>query len=96
MPFEAKKPCMKEPRKKTTHKPPRNVRRLTFPQAKGKTVELVELFTHRDFPSVSIRFDDSTDLTVVIDPVLTFSATFSRWKKGNDRVLKRWPAIRGE
>jgi hypothetical protein len=40
-----------------------------------------------------VRFQDSTDLTVVVDPALTFSATYSEWKKG-ERVLKRWPVVR--
>ena len=75
---------------------PVNNRRVIFPEARGRTVELVELFTDSDFPCVSIRFQDSTDLTVVIDPVLTFSASFSKWKDGNECVLKRWPLIRSE
>jgi hypothetical protein len=96
MPFEAEKPRMKESRKKAPRKRPRNARRLVFPQAKGRTVEWVELSTDLDFPCVSIRFQDSTDLTVVIDPLLTFSASFSKWKEGNERVLMRWPMIRSE
>jgi len=88
---------MKKPsRKKASRKNPIYNRRVVFPEAKGRTVELVELFTDPDFPCVSIRFDDSTDLTVVIDPVLTFSASFSKWKEGNERVLMRWPMIRSE
>jgi hypothetical protein len=89
----------KQPDKKKTlgtalkpRKPPSD--RVVFPEARGRTVELVELFAGGDYNCVSIRFQDSTDLTVVVDPALTFSASFSRWKAGNERVLKRWPAIR--
>jgi hypothetical protein len=32
--------------------------------------------------------------TFVIDPALTFRADYSEWKAGNQKVLKRWPAIR--
>jgi hypothetical protein len=46
-----------------------------------------------DFPCISIRFQDNTDLTVVIDPGLTFTDEYSRWKDGNQKVLKRWPAV---
>jgi hypothetical protein len=69
----------------------RSSRHVKFPQARGRIVEMVELFTDPDYPCISIRFQDSNDLTVVIDPALTFSATYSEWKKGNGRVLKRWP-----
>ena len=80
-----------------TKKPkPLNHRGVIFPEVRGRTVELVELFTDSDFPCVSIRFQDATDLTVVIDPALTFSASFSKWKDGNECVLKRWPLVRSE
>jgi hypothetical protein len=44
----------------------------------------------------SIRFTDRTNLTVVIDPWLSFQADYSRWKAGNQRVLKRWPVFRSD
>ncbi len=42
--------------------------RVEFPQAKGRTVELVELFVSDGYSCVSIRFQDKTDLSVEIDP----------------------------
>jgi hypothetical protein len=54
------------------------------------------LSTDSDFPCVSIRFTDSTDLTVVIDPWLTFQVDYSKWKAGNQKVLKRWPVFRSD
>ena len=59
-------------------------------------MEKVELSADSDFPCVSIRFQDNTDLTVVIDPWLTFQADYSRWKDGNQKVLKRWPVFRSD
>ena len=44
-----------------------------------------------DFNCISIRFQDDTDLTFVIDPALTFRAAYSRWKAGQQKVLKCWP-----
>ncbi len=76
-------------------KPPYN-QWVEFPQAKGRTVELVELIVDSDHHCVSIRFQDKTDLSVVIDPALTFNASFSGWKNGEQRVLKRWPTVRTE
>ncbi|MBZ5508271.1 MAG: hypothetical protein LAO78_22660 [Acidobacteriia bacterium] len=45
---------------------------LEFPQAKGRTVELVELIADTDYHCISIRFKDKTDLSVVIDPMFAF------------------------
>jgi hypothetical protein len=74
----------------------RNSRLVEFPEVKGLTVEKVELSTHSEFPCISIRFTDRTNLTVVIDPWLSFQADYSRWKAGNQRVLKRWPVFRSD
>jgi hypothetical protein len=89
-------------KKQSANKAPRKARRETiytrlvnFPQARGRTVEKVELSLDSDYHCVSIRFKDNTDLTVVIDPALMFQATYSEWKAGNQRVLKRWPLVRG-
>jgi hypothetical protein len=68
---------------------------VEFPQARGRTVEAVELTTDSDFHCISIRFQDDTDLTVEIDPWLTFR-DYSIWKDGNQKVLKRWPVFRSD
>ena len=87
----------KQSAKKATQKTRRDAtcaRLVKFPQARGRTVEMVELSLDSDYHCVSIRFKDNTDLTVVIDPALTFQATYSEWKSGNQKVLKRWPVVR--
>ena len=66
---------------------------VQFPQAKGRTVEMVEMSLDSDFHCISIRFQDETDLTFVIDPALTFQADYSRFKDGNQKILKRWPPV---
>jgi hypothetical protein len=63
---------------------------LEFPQAKGRTVELVELIADTDYHCLSIRFKDKTDLSVVIDSMLMFNANFSDWKTNNQRIIKTW------
>lgn len=77
-----------------THRKTTYARLVEFPQAKGRTVEKVELSLDSDFRCVSIRFEDNTDLTVVIDTALTFRAEYSEWKAGNQKILKRWPLVR--
>src|SRR5437899_2083127 len=74
----------------------RHSRLVQFPEARGRTVERVELSADSDFPCISIRFTDSTDLTFVIDPALTFQADYSEWKAGNQKILKRWPVFRSD
>jgi hypothetical protein len=94
----------KQPASKATlksHRAPkqrkaRYSRLVEFPEVRGLTVEKVALNTDSDFPCISIRFQDNTDLTVVIDPWLTFRADYSRWKDGNQKVLKRWPVFRSD
>jgi len=100
--------AMKKQKKTSPHKAPRKSRRalkqpntrysrlVEFPEARGRTVDRVELSADSAFPCISIRFQDNTDLTVVIDPWLTFQADYSRWKDGNQKVLKRWPVFRSE
>jgi hypothetical protein len=94
----------KQPASKTIHKSRRAPRQrktsysrvVQFPEVRGLTVEKVALSTDSDFPCVSIRSTDNTDLTVVIDPWLTFRADYSAWKAGNQKVLKRWPVFRSD
>jgi hypothetical protein len=87
----------KQPRKKLAQKTRRDAtyaRLVQFPQVRGRTVEKVELSLDSDFHCISIRFKDNTDLTVVIDTTLTFRAEYSKWKAGNQTVLKRWATVR--
>jgi hypothetical protein len=89
------KPVQKGRRRRANGKT-RHARLVEFPQARGRTVEMVELSLDSDFQCVSIRFKDNTDLTVVIDTALTFEAAYSEWKAGNQKVLKRWPVVRSQ
>jgi hypothetical protein len=65
---------------------------------KGKTVASVELFTSKqDSHSLTIRFQDRTDLHLAISPGFTINAEYSKNQGLADpRVLKRWPEIRSE
>jgi hypothetical protein len=91
------KQSRKKPAQKARRKASREAtyaRLVKFPQARGRTVEMVGLSLDADFYCGSIRFKDNTDLTVVIDTALTFRAEYSEWKAGNQKVLKRWPVVR--
>ena len=95
MPRQSRNKTLKARRAPNQHKS-RYSRLVEFPQARGRTVEKIELSVDPSFPCISIRFNDNTDLAVVIDTALTFRAGYSMWKAGNQKVLKRWPVFRGD
>jgi len=66
---------------------------LRFDEIKGKTVDFIELSADADFPYVEIAFDDKTALLVLMDARLTMEPRYSDWKKGNERLLRQWPAV---
>ena len=96
MPKQSSKKVPQKGRRAPKQPKTRYSRLIEFPEVRGLTVEKVELSTDSDFPCISIRFQDNTDLTVVIDPWLTFQVDYSRWTAGNQKVLKRWPVLRGD
>ena len=86
---------MKSPSKspKKTLNKRRGRQLLIFSEARGKTVEFVELSADADFPCVEIGFADKTALHFVMDTRLTMEPAYSNWKTGNQRLLRRWPAV---
>jgi hypothetical protein len=96
MPKQSRSKSTRKTRRAPKQTKVRNSRLVEFPEVKGLTVEKVALSADSDFPCISIRFQDKTDLTVVIDPWLTFRADYSRWKDGTQKVLKRWPVFRSD
>jgi N-dimethylarginine dimethylaminohydrolase len=100
MTFTTPKQSRKRPLQKTRRAPQQRIaqyaRLIEFRQARGKTVERVELNTDSDFRCISIHFQDDTDLTFVLDPALTLRVDYSRWKDGEQKVLKRWPVFRSD
>jgi hypothetical protein len=77
----------------TAQRKRRRTQFVRFKDAKGKTVEFVEMYTSADFPCVEIGFADKTALHFLIDTRLTMEPTYSNWKTGNQRMLRRWPAV---
>ena len=69
---------------------------LRFPDAKGKTVEVVELSMATDYHAISINFQDKTCLHFSIDTGLTIRTDYSSWKTGNQRIIRAWPLIRSQ
>jgi hypothetical protein len=71
----------------------RTRRKLDFPQVKGKIVERVELTVSVDEFTLTIRFQDKTDLSFEIEPCVTVIPDFSDWKTGDYKPLKRFKPI---
>ena len=66
---------------------------LTFSQAKGKTIERVELDVSSDYYTVEVRFTDKTALSFDLEPCVRVFSEFVNWKTGNYRPLKRWRPV---
>jgi hypothetical protein len=65
-----------------------------FPQARGKVVADVYVTMDSDMNCVALCFADNTELLIDIAPCLSFTADYSDWKTGNERIIKRWPRVR--
>jgi len=65
-----------------------------FPPVRVKTLADVYLTTDGDLNCVTLCFDDNTELVIDLEPCLRFTADYSAWKTGDQRVIKSWPRIR--
>ena len=70
--------------------------KLRFPEAKGRVVEFIEFFSDASSNSLHLRFQDNTSLTFDFATSFATEAFFSRWKAGNERVLRYWPRLHPE
>ncbi|MGB9119155.1 MAG: hypothetical protein WCE73_00920 [Candidatus Angelobacter sp.] len=67
-----------------------------FEEAKGKLVDLVEVFTSGESHAIEVRFQDKTALHFAIDPAFILETEYADWKTGDWRPIKRWPLIHSE
>ena len=67
-----------------------------FEEVKGKSVDLVEVFTAGGYHAIDVRFQDKTALHFAIEPGFILETEYADWKTGNWRPIKRWPLIRSE
>ena len=66
-----------------------------FPPVRGKVLADAYVTSEGDLNCVTLCFDDNTELVVDLEPCLRFTADYSDWKTGEQRVIKSWPRIRG-
>lgn len=89
--FAKHAPQTKQPKISLPPKRRRRPNTLRFPEVAGKTVDFIEMDWSADFPCVEIGFDDKTALLVLMGTRLTMEPSYSDWKAGNLRELRRWP-----
>src|SRR5579864_241030 len=87
-------PSRPQTRSRKTPKLYRPLGSFPFPDVRGKVLADVYLTTKSGLNCVTLCFDDNTELVVDIEPRLSFTASYSDWKTGNQRVIKRWPRTR--
>lgn len=65
-----------------------------FPPVRGKTLADAYVTVDSDMNCLTLCFDDNTELVIDIEPCLSFAASYSDWKTGDQRVIKSWPRVR--
>ena len=80
---------------KGTH-PPDPSTRQDFSEAKDKIVEIVEVTVEPDYYGITIRFQDKTSLTFVIEPCIFAFPIYSDWTSGEEKALKQYRPIRSK
>ncbi|MGE5322290.1 MAG: hypothetical protein ACM3SW_05490 [Actinomycetota bacterium] len=82
-----RKPATRSSRREAIYLPPGS---LEFPHVRGKTLAQVYLTSDPDCHQVTLTFNDKTELVVDVEPRVAFSAEYSDWKTGDQRVIRRW------
>jgi hypothetical protein len=85
--------CVKAPVAETCGLPGDELLDVSNIEGGRYTLQFVEMWTAADFPCVEIGFEDKTALLVIMDTCLTMEPVYSDWKTGNQRFLRRWPAV---
>ena len=65
-----------------------------FPEVKDKIVEKVELSVESDYYGITIRFQDKTALSFVIEPCVFAFPVYEDWTSGEAKRLKEYRPIR--
>ncbi len=68
-------------------------RRVLFPAVKGRTVDAIELYTSADYHTITVRFQDQTQICLTLETGFTVRARLGDFKSGEERVLRRWADI---
>jgi hypothetical protein len=64
-----------------------------FPEAKGKTIESIQVNVTADNFSANINLTDNTALILSMEPSITVSPYLGDWTTGECKKLKEWEPI---
>ncbi|PYP91614.1 MAG: hypothetical protein DMG65_07205 [Candidatus Angelobacter sp. Gp1-AA117] len=82
---------------KRTHSPQIHTSRrelASFPEAEGKIVETVELFSDHEYYAITLRFRDKTALNFALETAVFTFPVLSDWTDGNEKILKKYKSVR--
>ena len=79
---------------KGNESPKDRTRTTEFPEAKGKTIQSIQVYVAADNFSASINFTDNTGLILALESSLTVSPYLGDWATGECKVLQKWPPIK--
>jgi hypothetical protein len=65
-----------------------------FPEAKGKTVESIEVYAASGHFSANINFTDNTAIVFSMEPSITVFPYLGDWTTGDCKVLKEWEPVK--
>jgi hypothetical protein len=69
---------------------------MDFRLVEGKVLRQVAFDPSAENQVFTLIFADETELCLSICPGFAVTADYSDWKTGDQRVLKRWPAVQNE
>jgi hypothetical protein len=76
--------------------PPEEPTRQDFPEVKGKIVDSVEITVESDYYGISVRFQDKTSLTLVMESCIFGFPIYEDWTSGEAKLLRQYRPIRSE
>ena len=66
----------------------------SFPEARGKIVESIEVNVTADHYSANINFNDNTAIVLSLEPSITMFPYLGDWTTGDCKVLKEWEPVK--
>ena len=82
---------------KGTHSQESHTRQVAhFPEVKGRIIESVELSSAADYYEITLRFEDKTALTFIIEPCVITFPVLADWTGGEEKTLKKYKAVRSK
>ncbi|HEV3317638.1 MAG TPA: hypothetical protein VG488_11735 [Candidatus Angelobacter sp.] len=65
-----------------------------FPEAKGKTIESIQVYVAADHFSANVNFTDRTAIVLSMEPSINMFPYYGDWTTGERKILKEWQPIK--